>query len=277
MCDSMDRRTKIRVWISCLCFLGVIYGIASLDQGHRKQVEEEIATMADAKDKQQTTVIAPKVEQPVNENVMYLTFDDGPSKHTQEVLDILKKYNIKATFFVTGENPEYAGLLRTIHEEGHSLGIHTYSHEYEKIYTSEEAYFEDMQMVKDLIKKESGVETFIIRFPGGSSNTVSRNYKDGIMTSLTKAVEEKGYAYFDWNAHNGDGDPSITSQQLYAQAMEEIKGKKEVVMLLHDGTGNKNTVESLDAMLSEMVSQGWVFKTIGEHATLPVSHHHIAN
>lgn len=273
----MDRKTKIRVGISCFCFLSLIYGIASLDQGHRKQVEHEIATMAEEREKKETTVIAPEVEEPVKEKHMYLTFDDGPSKHTQAVLDLLRKYNIKATFFVTGENPEYASLLKTMHEEGHSLGIHTYSHDYQAIYTSEEAYFEDMEKVKALIKQEGGVESYIVRFPGGSSNTISRNYKEGIMRSLTKAVEEKGYAYFDWNAHNGDGDPSISANALYAQTMKEIQGKDEVVLLMHDGSGNQNTVESLDAVLQELIKQGWVFQTIDEHGTLPVSHHHIAN
>lgn len=273
----MDRKTKVRVGISCLCFLSLIYGIASLDQGHRKQIEDEISIKADRKVKSETKVIAPIPQEPKEERVMYLTFDDGPSKHTEEVLAILKKYNIKATFFVTGENPDYAHVLKTIHEEGHSIGIHTFSHDYEAIYTSEQAYFADIDKVADLIQEQCGIETYILRFPGGSSNTVSKKYKDGIMSSLTKAVEEKGYAYFDWNAHNGDGDPSISSDALYTQAMREIEGKDEVVMLLHDGVGNKHTVESLEAMLSDLVAQGWVFKTIDEHATLPLSHHHIAN
>lgn len=273
----MNRKTKVRVAISCFCFLALIYGIASLDQGNRKRIENEITTMADKTENEEVTVIAPDVEEPVKQRVMYLTFDDGPSKNTQAVLDILRKYDIKATFFVTGENPEYADVLKVLHEEGHSIGIHTYSHDYETIYASEEAFFEDMERVKEMIKEKSGIESYIVRFAGGSSNTISRNYKNGIMRSLTKALEEKGYAYFDWNAHNGDGDPSISADALFTQAMNEIKGKDEVIMLMHDGSANKNTVESLEEVLAEMISQGWVFKTIDEHGTLPVSHHHIAN
>lgn len=266
----MDKKTKIRVWISCTCFLALIYGIATLDQGHRKQVDQDIAAMAEQEEEKEEPVMA-------EEKIMYITFDDGPSKHTQEVLDILAKYKIKATFFVTGENPEYADMITEIHNQGHALGIHTFSHEYSNIYASEEAYFEDVDKVAALIKEKAGIDTHFLRFPGGSSNTVSRKYSDGIMTRLSKAVEEKGYQYYDWNVHNGDGDPGISSDGLYNQLMEELKGKKEAMVLMHDGGGNANTVASLDACLKSMMQQGWTFKTIEENGDTPIFHHHIAN
>lgn len=264
----MDRKTKIKVFISCMCFLGMIYGLASLDQEHRKQVEDEIATMAE--DATSKPVMA-------KEKIMYLTFDDGPSKHTQEVLDLLNKYSIKATFFVTGENAEYSSMIKTIHEQGHTLGIHTYSHDYAKIYTSVDAYFQDIEKVSNLIKSETGVDTTLLRFPGGSSNTVSKKYCDGIMTTLAKAVEEQGYTYYDWNAHNGDGDPSISADALYNQTMREIEGKDHVVLLLHDGAGNQNTIDSLDRVLIELIQQGWTFKVIEPNDQDAIVHHHIAN
>ena len=263
----MDRKKNRRVWIGSVCFLALIYGIATLDQGYRKPREEDVTAMADIQEK-------PSLAQP---KIMYLTFDDGPSKHTQEVLDILAKYKIKATFFVTGENPEYADMITEIHKQGHALGIHTFSHTYSKLYANEEAYFEDVQNVAALIKEKAGVDTHFLRFPGGSSNTVSRKYSEGIMTRLSKAVEAKGYQYYDWNVHNGDGDPSISSQGLYKQLMEEVKGKNEAMVLMHDGSGNANTVASLDDCLQAMIQQGWTFKTIEDHGDTPIFHHHIAN
>lgn len=265
----MDRKTKGKVLISCVCFLAMIYGLASLDQGHRKQWKEEVPAMAE-----ETTQKTPKL---AKERVMYLTFDDGPSKHTQAVLDILNTYSIKATFFVTGENTEYSSMIKTIHEQGHTLGIHTYSHDYAKIYTSVDAYFQDIEKVKNLIKSEAGVDTKLLRFPGGSSNTVSRKYCDGIMTTLAKAVEEQGYTYYDWNAHNGDGDPSISADALYNQTMKEIEGKDHVVLLMHDGGGNQNTIDSLDRVIKELIRQGWTFKIIESNDPDAIVHHHIAN
>lgn len=265
----MDRKTKGKVLISCVCFLAMIYGLASLDQGHRKQLKEEIPAMAE-----ETTQKEPEMAE---EKIMYLTFDDGPSKHTQEVLELLNKYSIKATFFVTGENTEYSSMIKTIHEQGHTLGIHTYSHDYAKIYTSVDAYFQDIEKVKNLIKSEAGVDTKLLRFPGGSSNTVSRKYCDGIMTTLAKAVEEQGYTYYDWNAHNGDGDPSISADALYNQTMKEIEGKDHVVLLMHDGGGNQNTIDSLDRVIKELIRQGWTFKIIESNDPDAIVHHHIAN
>lgn len=264
----MDRTTKIKVFISCVCFLGLIYGLASLDQGHRKQVEESITTMAE-EEKEQKKDTEPKI--------MYLTFDDGPSKHTQQVLDLLDQYSIKATFFVTGEDPEHVGLIKAIHEKGHALGIHTYSHDYASIYQSPEAYFQDIEKVANLIQQQAGIQTHILRFPGGSSNTISRKYCEGIMSQLVKQVEEKGYAYYDWNVHNGDGDPSISPDNLYEQLMSELEGKTSAMVLMHDGAGNGNTIASLDTVLRQLVKDGWTFQVIEEQGSTPMFHHHVAN
>lgn len=266
----MTRKTNIKVLISCLCFLAVIYGLASLDQGHRKTLESSISTMAEETPTQKETP-------PAQQKIMYLTFDDGPSKHTQEVLDLLDRYQIKATFFVTGENPEYASMIKTIHEKGHALGIHTYSHEYSQIYRSTTDYFQDVEKVSNLIKQEAGIESHILRFPGGSSNTVSRNYCEGIMSALAKEAEAKGYAYYDWNVHNGDGDPSLSADALYQQLMKELEGKTSAMVLMHDGSGNQHTVESLDQVLKQLVQDGWTFQIIEEHGNTPLFHHTIAN
>src|SRR5699024_5238173 len=104
------------------------------------------------------------------EKAVYLTFDDGPSENTGRILDILKQYNIKATFFVTGNNQEHDDMIKRAFDEGHSIGLHTYTHDYASVYASEEAYFDDLKKISDLVESIIGQKSYLIRFPGGSSN-----------------------------------------------------------------------------------------------------------
>ena len=127
---------------------------------------------------------------------VYLTFDDGPSKYTEELLEILERYDVKVTFFVV--NYGYNDVIGKEYAAGHTVGVHSATHDYHTIYASEEAYFDDLQKMNDIIYAQTGSYTDLIRFPGGSSNTIS-SFNPGIMTRLTKAVEERGYQYFDWN------------------------------------------------------------------------------
>ena len=130
--------------------------------------------------------------------IIYLSFDDGPGPYTDRLLDILERYNVKASFFVTGLEPDYADCIGRAFREGHSIGAHSASHDYKAIYANEEAFFEDLNAVQELIHAQTGEYTALCRFPGGSSNTVSR-FNRGIMSRLTKAVTERGCRYFDWN------------------------------------------------------------------------------
>ena len=109
-----------------------------------------------------------------SDKVMYLTFDDGPSQNTEKILDILDKYQIKATFFVTAEHPSYLDMIQEAHARGHMIGVHTYSHNYEEIYQSSDAYFNDLEKMNDIIESQIGHRVKIMRFPGGSSNTISK-------------------------------------------------------------------------------------------------------
>lgn len=207
---------------------------------------------------------------------MYLTFDDGPSKNTQKVLDILDEYHVKATFFVTGSNPKYYNDIKKAYDKGHGIAIHTFSHDYKKIYSSEDAYFKDVDKMNALIKEQIGHPVKALRFPGGSSNTVSRNYQNKIMSVLTQAVLSKGYQYYDWNASNGDGNCYASSAVLISTAKKEVHGKNEVMMLMHDGTGNNATIKALPVILKDFIDQGYVFKIIDD-TTAEAFHHHIAN
>src|SRR5699024_3282268 len=140
-----------------------------------------------------------------DEKVVYLTFDDGPSENTQSILDILDQYGAKATFFITGGHEDCRPLIKKAYEAGHTIGLHTYSHDYKQVYSSVDAYFEDLEKVGEVAKEQIGYVPCFIRFPGGASNTVSAEYTPGIMTELTRKVQEKGYQYYDWNVSSGDG------------------------------------------------------------------------
>ena len=142
---------------------------------------------------------------PPPEKTIYLTFDDGPGDHTALLLDILKKYDVKATFFVVGSRRR-KDLIKRAFDEGHSIGVHTFTHDYDKMYTSLDAYFQDFLATQEVIRDQTGQYTTLFRFPGGSGNTASISRCRGLMTQLTKIMEDMGYRYFDWNCSAGDSN-----------------------------------------------------------------------
>ncbi|MBQ8766236.1 MAG: polysaccharide deacetylase family protein [Clostridia bacterium] len=182
---------------------------------------------------------------PAKGKTVYLTFDDGPSIYTDEVLDILDKYGVKATFFVV--NGKNNHIMKEIVDRGHTIGLHCYRHVYSEIYASDEAYFEDLQKIHDVVKKETGVDADIIRFPGGGSNTISKKYSKGIMTRLTASVVEKGYTYFDWNCYNGDADGANTVEKQLNNIAQFPRGAKNIVVLMHDN--KEATIKSLPKII----------------------------
>lgn len=164
---------------------------------------------------------------------IYLTFDDGPRADTTNViLDILKEEEIKATFFVTNRGPDF--LIKREYEEGHTVGLHTASHDYSIVYNSVESYFNDLQIVHDRVKNLTGNDPKVIRFPGGSSNTVSRKYQPGIMSILTKEVVNRGYRYYDWNINSGDAGEYNTKDEIYKSVTSKLSHDKVNVVLMHD-------------------------------------------
>lgn len=165
---------------------------------------------------------------------VYLTFDDGPKQGTTNViLDILKEEGVKATFFVTNGGPDE--LIKRIYDEGHTVALHTASHNYSIVYASVDAYFNDLYTVQDRVKRITGYEAKIIRFPGGSSNTVSRKYQVGIMSTLTKEVVNRGFRYFDWNVSSGDAEPgSHTASEIANNVINSISKNRANVVLMHD-------------------------------------------
>ncbi len=196
----------------------------------------------------------------------YLTFDDGPSENTLKILKILKDNNIKATFFVKGDSSDFS-YVKNIVEEGHAIGLHTYTHDYKTIYSSDEAYFDDLQKVSDRVFEYTGVRSNIIRFPGGASNTISRNYCSGIMSRITKEVTARGYTYFDWNVDCRDGEGKKTVSQLVSAVKSGIPSKRDACVLMHDAGAKKTTVEALPQIINLFKERGFVFDKLDENTT----------
>ena len=195
----------------------------------------------------------------ISNGVIYLTFDDGPNNGTTDViLDILKEEGIKATFFVTCSGPDY--LIKRIYDEGHTLALHTCTHNYSNVYSSVDNYFNDLNNVSNRVKNITGYDAKIIRFPGGSSNTVSRNYSYGIMTTLTGMVLDRGYRYYDWNVDSKDAGGANTSTQVYSNVMNSISHGRGNVVLMHDI--KPQTRDALRSIIKDAKSNGFTFDKI---------------
>lgn len=195
----------------------------------------------------------------------YLTFDDGPSGNTREILDILDKNEVKATFFVVGRGEEYYDTYRDIVDRGHTLGLHSYTHDYDKIYASLDDFAEDIEELRNLLYDVTGVKCVYYRFPGGSSNTVSRVDMD----TLINYVESEGLIYYDWNALNNDAVcGSFTPEQLVDNIMKDAVNHDDVVILMHDLDARHSTVESLQLLIDELRAEGFELLPIDENAPL---------
>jgi len=194
--------------------------------------------------------------------VIYLTFDDGPqSGSTDKILNILKEEGVKATFFVTCKGPDY--LIQREYREGHTMALHTATHNYATVYASPDSYFNDLNQVSARVKNLTGVDSKIIRFPGGSSNTVSRRYYPGIMTYLTKEVLNRGYHYFDWNVDADDAVGCVKSASpscVYKNVTKGLKKNRNNIVLMHDV--KSYTADALRDIIRYGKNNGYTFKQI---------------
>ena len=202
---------------------------------------------------------------------VYLTFDDGPSYLTEQFLDVLDAYNVKATFFVTNQSPEYSYLIAEAYQRGHTIGMHTSSHSFE-IYKSEEDYFFDLQEIANVVHDQIGYVPCFIRFPGGSSNTRSARYSQGIMAKLAEEVQARGYQYYDWNGECGDGE-MLSAEEEVAIALD--CSAENIIMLCHDGPMKEATLEALPGIIEGYMERGYVFAPIDRDTM--VVHHEILN
>ena len=188
---------------------------------------------------------------------VYLTFDDGPSAHTDEILNILKKNNIKATFFVIGIGKNYNDYKK-ITDQGHVLGLHSFTHEYKKVYASEDSFFKEFYQLRDAVKSTTGQDVKIIRFPGGSSNAkASKALKTAIINRLTK----EGYVYFDWNCDSTDASGNnVPVAKLVKYGI--CTTHPEINVLMHDTNAKKTTVQALQQIIDGYRKAGYTFETL---------------
>lgn len=214
------------------------------------------------------------VEQESHEKIVYLTFDDGPSSNTIKILRILDQYKIKATFFVTGNGQNYNKYIKLAQEKGHTIGMHSYSHDYDKIYKSVDDYMADLERLSQMLNNLIGYTPHYIRFPGGSSNQISKQYNIGIMSALTKRVIDEGYQYYDWNCGTGDATAHLVSVNKIIQSATH-SSHNNIIILAHDTNTKTTTVEALPTIIQYYLNKGYKFKAIDDYSF--TCHHHVKN
>ncbi|MEE0686517.1 MAG: polysaccharide deacetylase family protein [Lachnospiraceae bacterium] len=217
---------------------------------------------------EQTTT--PVVVEPLPDGkYAYLTFDDGPSANTIQILDILENYGVKATFFVNGHTGEVMEeRYKAIVDRGHAIALHTYSHDYNNVYGGLDKFEQEIVSLRNYIKEVTGVDTTLFRFPGGSSNSRTDDIKPYIQW-----LNDNGYSYWDWNCSSGDATGTKPSaEQIVANCLVQADaGYKNLVILMHDTKPKDTTVEALPALIEALQARGYEIIAIDGRST-PVQH-----
>ncbi len=203
------------------------------------------------------------------DKIAYLTFDDGPSKNTVKILDFLKLNNIKATFFVIYyENSD--DIYKRIVDEGHTLAIHSMTHNYSAIYRNTNTFMQDIEKLSNHLFSVTGVKPNVFRFPGGSNNRISIRYGGhNLMNQIIPKVEEAGYTYFDWNVDSRDADKNVQDKEVIVQSvLEGAKDKTSAIILMHDAAPKTTTVEALPEVIEGLRAQGFLFEQLTPNSPL---------
>lgn len=240
------------------------------DQTHIKaSADKEVSSTAEKSSSTPSTNASSSTPTPLPEKVCYLTFDDGPSNRTPEILDILDRYNVKATFFVVGTSK--LNYLPEIVRRGNSVGLHSDSHVYSNVYASDDSYYADLNAVSAKVEQIIGYKPKLIRFPGGSDNAVSKGCP-GLMTRLTQSVRQNGYQYVDWNIVANDTTASMmqninghrmTPAPLIIQSVigqsyhSDGTDREQICVLMHDAEAKYSTVEALPSIIENLLSRGY--------------------
>lgn len=203
----------------------------------------------------------------LTDKIIYLTFDDGPSPSvTEEILDILKHYDIKATFFVQGRNAvRYPEIVKRAFDEGHVIGNHSYSHNYSIVYESTEKFWADFEQAQETLYEITGERPNVFRFPGGSSSAANLSGRT-FRTEITNELLERDMQYFDWDIDSGDAaSVYATAQTIRSNAMSQLGKKKRAVVLLHDTDAKKSTVDALPGIIEYYISMGYRFDVLSSN------------
>ena len=202
----------------------------------------------------------PPVFIPRDKKIAYLTFDDGPSVRTPEVLEILKRYHIKATFFVVTNESADLTLLPQILADGHTLGLHSESHNYRKVYASVEAYLDDFNQAYNKIYAASGVKPTMFRFPGGSVN----GYNSGIYQNIISEMTRRNFVYYDWNVSTQDAKKGTTAEEIYANVVRDVNTYRSnrAVVLIHDSMYKTESVRALPWIIEFLIQEGYSFESL---------------
>lgn len=216
--------------------------------------------------------IAPAAVEPEAAHKVYLTFDDGPSKYTEDILDILDTYDVKATFFVLGKENEHSlEMLKEIAERGHTIGMHSYSHKYADVYRSVEDFSADFYRIYSYILDNTGIQSTCYRFPGGSSNTIS----DIDMHVFADFLAEQEVEFYDWNISSGDaGSVLLDVDTLVQNCTADISRHGTSIILMHDAASRPTTVEALPQIIENILAmEDTAILPITEDTT-PIHHIH---
>lgn len=235
-----------------------VYTTAHIEESPREPEKEVLQSEGD------------RQEEKAYEKEIYLTFDDGPSSNTDAILDILKAYDVKATFFVVGKTDEKSkAAYQRIVAEGHTLGMHSYSHKYDELYSSKESFIRDLTSLQEYLYEVTGVWSRYYRFPGGSSNTVSQVD----MQELIAWLNENDITYFDWNTASGDAVSGQLSKEIIVEnCMEKLDSQSECMILMHDAAEKNTTVEALPEIISQVRMRGDACFLPITDETKPVQH-----
>ena len=207
------------------------------------------------------------------EKVVYLTFDDGPSRFTAPLLDTLDKFGVKATFFVTNQYSAYQNMIAETASRGHTIALHTYSHVFSSVYASLDAYLADLQRIQDVVVAQTGKSASIVRFPGGTSNTISKNYCRGVMTQITNTLPGMGYQYCDWNVDSEDAGSARSSVTVYRNVTNGMKSHNMSIVLQHDTTSY--STKGVEEILAWGIINGYTFLPMTDSTTM--YHHPVRN
>ena len=195
-------------------------------------------------------------EELANKKVVYLTFDDGPTpQNTEKILAILKKNNIKGTFFVIGHNSD---MYKRIVEEGHAIALHTYSHNYKEVYASEEAFFKDLYKIHDAVMEKTGVDAKVTRFPGGSSNAI---VKKATLRKIIDRLNDEGFVYQDWNCDSTDAAGNKRPVDVLVKNATSCNATK-INLLMHDSAAKMTTADALQPIIDSYRSRGYDFEEL---------------